>query len=229
MVAVAILAVIAVLALAAYSRVIVATQKAETSNNMRNLYIAITNYANDNGGRLPDNGKQGKPFWDVQLFPYLSISSEGLEGLPSGPVTSTGLDETFKVFTNSADQVPRIGESTYPRSYAMRAWTNNHNFGSPSNPITAMPGQPDRGGLLALVEQPSRASLMVETFQPANEVGSGAFFLQGIPSEAGTTVDSPDWMHDGISFVLFLDGHVEGIRAEDVSPVDQGPYWPVRD
>ena len=228
-----VISILASLAFLAYGRITGMAGRTESANNMRQLGTAITLFSTENNDRLPDNGKRGKPTWDKAIAPYIGVSDNTLTATDAdtqGVVEEAGLGESLSIFTTSGDTVARTNADAYPRSYALRAWTNNHNFGSDDSPSTPVSGSsPDRGIKLTAIGSLVRASLMVETFQPANIVGGGAYFLQARPSEAGTDVGSSDWMFDGKANVLFADGHLEVIRASEVEPVTQGPYWPVRD
>ncbi len=80
------------------------------SNNLRQLHLGFTMYADDNGGYLTSNGRQlnTSPFWMSQVAPYLSI-----------PQTATGLPLNFAVMQCKTQNAPRY------QTYILSGWLTN--------------------------------------------------------------------------------------------------------
>ena len=225
-----VIAVIAVLAGILISAISSARKTAlltKSTSNMRNIGSAILLYSSGNKNRLPHNLQQEKPSWDIELLPYLGVSKNTIESLNYSrgqPITGAGAAELFAIFASPADNVERTA-SGYKRSYALRAWVNNVAYRGPGIPPDMANQAPNRGILLTAVDNPSKASLLVETFQKTNLVGSGQYTAQHVPTADPSHTDG--WLHDGKTPVLFLDGHVEVIDRETaLSNPAATPYWP---
>jgi prepilin-type N-terminal cleavage/methylation domain-containing protein/prepilin-type processing-associated H-X9-DG protein len=199
----------------------------QSISNMRSIGAAILLYSSDNQNRLPDNLQQNKPTWDIELLPYIGLSSETIKALNYSrgqPVSGVGSEELFAIFASPADTVERTANG-YKRSYALRAWVNNVTYRGPETPPDMAGQVPNRGVQLAAVENPSKASLLVESFQKTNLVGSGLYTAQHVPTADPSYAGG--WMHDGKTPILFLDGHVEVIDKETaLSNRATTPYWP---
>lgn len=230
--AIAVIAILASILLVATQRVRSSMQLTQSVSNLRSLMSAMQLYVSDNNGRLPGNGNLSAeslryPIWDMALLPYLDANQQALEELPTRSfrqisITDPKYSSLLSTFYSEADDVPRAQTDAHPRSYALRAWVCNNN-GSFFPNLSS-----NQRVLVNIIENPARASVLVECFRESNLVGGGNFYRQNVPSEESLTAGDSGWLHRGATAIAFLDGHVAVYDGEDLFPFEDQTsiYWP---
>ncbi|MBN8707987.1 MAG: type II secretion system protein [Verrucomicrobia bacterium] len=126
----AISAVLAALLFPSLSRATAAARTVKCAGNLRQLFIAVQGFRNDNNGLLPGSMSAGS-LWPQRIAPYLGVTLSGTD-IPGAPPCP---DTPFLCPAVYADSEPR-------RSYAFnsRLQDNNLNTDDPAIGI-ALPSQ----------------------------------------------------------------------------------------
>ncbi len=195
LVVVSIIAILASLALAAFSGMTSRGQQAECTARLRAIAVGIQLYAADNDALLPTS-QSAAGRWPLLLAPYMQIDSANMT---SAEVYGSGI---FKCPTHDLANGAQGVFGLNPRAAAIPTARD-------PNPV----------GLRQIaIEKPSRLVLLSDT------APSGGLNLNiGGPHPSareygwtGTTSNAgPAPNHDGLCNFLFADGHVESHRIND--------------
>lgn len=213
---VAIVAVLFALIAPNVSKGVESAKTSQCASNLRQIGVAMLNYAADNG-RLPPGS--GPSSWDKEIAPYLDLEAN-----------AAGKFANSKVFQCPADPKPN---KQFQRSYtaSRRGETgkpegaNKGVFGRPPNPADPTPAEESRR--LSDIKYPSVAVLVAEKFEKENLQYGGSFNnTDGWLGEGGgqTHFDNdpkkPHYHRTGANY-LFCDGHVELLSRTDIL---KGPW-----
>ena len=220
------------------------------ASHLKTLGKAFSEYANDHNGCLPlaglDNGTNGSTAWDKEIMPYL-VEKSARSGSPDLLKTKYA-----SLFQCPSDREPHGGE--LPRSYAMTTYDINRAMwpadGSSLGGLglsldgkslrLARKAMPTEGGnyfpaiKISIVPEPADTALLVEHINILNTLGATRQTCVGSTKEQfeAKTFEAKDF-HGGKMNYLMLDGHVELLAPESVSPVPpgigrSGGFWTIR-
>ncbi|RRJ96325.1 DUF1559 domain-containing protein [Opitutaceae bacterium TAV4] len=197
LVVIAIIGVLAGLVLATLSRVRQTANRATCTSNMRQMGVALLNYASDNKSTLPPG-----LFWDRHAAAYMGISTAATaNNLPDGNTTPS------KMFWCPADS--RAFPADRPRSYsANRIHPDDATVGVFNN-VNNKPSM-----RMEQITLPSRTILIVEIFTGSYATNKqweqSAAIVAGWYTAAATgpRTASGDYYHGSGQNYLFADGHV---------------------
>jgi prepilin-type N-terminal cleavage/methylation domain-containing protein len=203
LVVIAILAVLAALAIGPLQAMIKRGHAAKTAANMKQIGAAMHVYAADSGGFLPsDMSRVGVPSnWMKDLWEII---------YPDKPYKGMGPQQHGDHFKGTVFHTPAIErvavDGKLPRSFGANQEVRVHSVGSYNQELDN-----------------SRARLASIPF-PAK-----AFFLA--ESVSSIQVGFKDWdkklnfRNDGRGWFLFVDGHLESLRREDVPDDRDQAFW----
>jgi prepilin-type N-terminal cleavage/methylation domain-containing protein len=201
LVVIAIIAVLAALAIGPLQAMIKRGHAAKTAANMKQIGAAMHVYAADSGGFLPSDMASGGPFWIKELWQIIYPDK------PYKPMTSQQHGDHFKGTVFHTPAIEKVAsDGKLPRSFAANARVRVHSVGSYNS-----------------TRDNARAHLASIPF-PAK-----AFFLA--ESVSSVQVDFPsrdtqlNFRNDGRGWFLFVDGHLESLRREDVPDDRDHAFW----
>lgn len=227
LIAIAIVAVLCVLAVPVFQKVQSSSRSVTCQSNLRQIAVGMTQYANEHNNWMPPHletvtmpgGARVYPKWYAWIAPYMT-SWDG-----KNP-TTTPMDKVFYCPSNPRPYDPAmtyygpLGKSDFSYGYNARFLTSQKNNG-----FTAQ--LPMRR---TSVLQPARLVLVTDI---PNQDATGERSVEGWRQiKAGwlhpsaTTI--ADWHNQG-SNILFLDGHLESRRGDDIlgknyDPGNWNPY-----
>ncbi len=192
LVVIAILAVLAVLAVGPVQAMIKRGQAAKTAANMKQIGAAMHTYAADNGGFLPSDMASGGPFWIKELWQIIYPNK------PYKPMTSQEHGDHFKGTVFHTPAIEKVAsDGKLPRSFAANAEVRVHSVGS------YVKSRDNARARLASIPFPAKAFFLAES-------------VSSVRVRFADRDAQLNFRNDGRGWFLFVDGHLESLRREDV-------------
>lgn len=204
----AIVLVLAGMLIPSASRFVAKGKEAKCASNLHQLYVAMTGFANDHGGRIVRPlGDQNGDYGDRDRY---AVWSDALaEYVGKDPLT----------YGHPAGTRPQ-GVFACPVSKLVTTGGARSDYG-----LNSMV-QTDRRGTrtMASIEKPAQTFILVDATHP-NQVNCP----RSVPTYPSSATQGLDFRHhgsgkDGRVNALFLDGHVASLTLTDFPPLT-GNYW----
>ncbi len=199
LVVIAVVALLAALLFPAFARARESSRRAACQNNLRQLALAIHQYAQDSDGRYPVGlgvTTTGTPvFWHQQLKPYLQDAD--VLRCPSRTIPSVGAcDYDLNAAALNYSVVPKVN-SGKPDAALPNSATTWMNTDAVVTPMTASGPGPAEGA-------------------------------QTVPSPCGGPAFTGSVLHSGGANYSFLDGHAKWLTPQGIARVtcENGPTQP---
>jgi len=199
LVVIAIIAILAAMLLPALSRAKGRAKAALCLSNLKQLGLATSMYADDHDDRLPASSHMvGHISWVASLPPYLSYQ-----------VTATNLGAATNIYLCPVEKRGSLRMYSYAANDFLLK-------------MVTLPGNPNPIGLRTQVPGPSETLWMTESSE--NLLNEDHFHFAGSVQNGdgyGPNAFASQVMvqrHSGGANYLFLDGHVQGTRWEQVRP-----------
>lgn len=209
LVTITIVTVLAALVFIISRRAINAAHNAECVASLRNLATAGMSYEAEHGV-YPNHGAQrdgSRSFW----FKTLEVEL-GFE-----PGTNAGVIERADIMPTCKKCLRTHGPGTNPNNSHIRTYSMNHDLiGSTKNSDNewVFPGLRS-----TRVVNPSATAF----FMDGSVAGTGPYWQY--LARIHQWVKPENFIHDGKANVVFLDGHVESFRLEEVPTNPEHPFW----
>lgn len=200
LVVIVVIATLAAISFVAATRIKKSADEAVTTENMRQIGVAMISTVADQGHfpyRFPTTDR---PRWDRFLLPAL-----GFTDLIPGEIIHRSevpeLDGIARIFSAPDDKEARE-ENAYKRSFAVPPWTCNAN-GSPfgrSGPGEELPPK------MMQIGRPDRAVMIVQKYTADNVLGQ---VVGGLSNQA-----NPIEKFGPFQMVVFVDGHIDRLTTQ---------------
>lgn len=221
LVAITIILVLAAISFQTFTTMRKNAHQAVVIGNMRQIGIAMAGFTSDKG-RYP--GVNTDHCWDRSIIPYLGYTKT----LPGTRLSAIRTNEApdlagiAKIFASPADKEGSFPNS-YRRSFAIIPWTTNLQVGNTIMGWADLP--PGEGVRPSKLDSPEKAAVIVQWYSDgkstANQLGNGGHQHHGV----GGPVEQLD---NSKQFVLFADGHVDGVPSTLSAKDFRDKYWPGR-
>lgn len=218
---IAVISVLAAILISVLGSVRKSANQAKCVSNMRAITQGILMYASEHG-RYPRNADG--MVYDIAIMPYLDVENSAIRNLPIRPVLRSdpaggAVSGIAELFRSPADEVVRTNPDAFPRSYALVPWAFNWSNGSVTRGFPNL--DRNTGVPPVVVQNPSKAALLVQVHRPANVIGA----LSNATSDGpASTADTS--IHGKQSNVAFADGHVTSINYTEFTPGEFiAEYW----
>jgi prepilin-type N-terminal cleavage/methylation domain-containing protein len=232
LVVIAIIAILAALLLSALSRAKMKGQSIACINNLHQLSLGCTIYANDNNGELVSCWPIG--FGSYPVNPCSWCPGWACFTDPSVPGFNYGPDPQFNctnVFALQQGAIWRyiktagvyrcpadygvMGGLPVVRSYSMNSWMNGRSFGDPGGGGTTFT-TPDQDGALTYtfyrkesqISQPSKIWYLID--EDASTINDSMFMVD--MGTENNIPDMPSTRHGAVYELNFADGHTESVN-----------------
>ena len=231
LVVIAIIGILAALLMPALSQAKKKGKSIACVNNLHQLSLACTLYANDNNGELVSCWPIG--FGTYPVNPYSWCPGWASFANPSVPGFNYGLDPQFNCasvyalqqgaiwrYINSAavyrcpadDRM--MGGTPVVRSYSMNSWMNGRSYGDPTGVTTFM--TPDQDGALTYtffrkdsqIRQPSQIWHLAD--EDSSTINDSMFIVD--MAAANHIPDMPAKRHGAVYEINFTDGHTDSVK-----------------
>ena len=212
LVAIGIVAVLAAVLTVVSGKATMSSKLAKSTANLRQIGAAISIYAAEENGRLPESaqnctaGGQAVIFWFNALAYYI----EGAEYFPNGP-----LKRERPAWQECPARPFKSFEVLFERGMSVGYGWNGGYFGTDKSPGNAIYGY---GSRLSQVAQPSRTIIVGtnrEKDSNGNDIGAGD------AKNLYIYKDNPNSTRfDGAGLYLFVDGHTERLTPEQAKADD---------
>jgi general secretion pathway protein G len=203
---VAILAVLAALLLPVISRARAWTNQARCAANLKQLFIAVQNYASDHDGSIPSadfgpSDNEGGPMdnWLVALLPYTKVSSWETDNVFACPAARK--EYKANIFTPTYGYNSGLRTVNAPKSESQIRMVNIH---SSTRTCLIMDGKNAWEG---------------QSSPPS------AYWNWRVYGNPGSHPTPRDFVHNSKANVLFCDGHIELLAAEEIPTLDSELFW----
>ncbi len=187
-----------------------AARDSQCKSNMKQVGIAVANFAVDHRDELPDTGSDGTEGDNTtNLHPYLNTDfATGIWVCPQHDLT--GIEYTSSYGYNWQYLISP-GSASYPMQWPT----------GPSNPFL------NPGIKHVYVRRPSEVLAFID-HHPA--VGNQLWSYVMRPGEPGDIIGigRPQLRHQGAANTLFIDGHVKGMDQRIADPAYETQYWDPR-
>lgn len=201
LVVIAILAVLAALAVGPVQAMIKRGQAAKTAANMKQIGAAMHTYAADSGGFLPSDMASGGPFWIKELWQIIYPNK------PYQPMTSQQHGDHFKGTVFHTPAIEKVAaDGKLPRSFAANARVRVHSVGSYNS------SRDNARARLASIPFPAKAFFLAES-------------VSSVQVDFNSRDAQLNFRNDGRGWFLFVDGHLESLRREDVPDDRDHAFW----
>lgn len=196
---VSLIAVLTMLILPLAGKFRLSAQGSRCAENLRQLHTATMMWSGDNGNAMPPQDT-----WMHKVAPYAGLSAEGwVSGSPS-------------IFRCPSCFLKRPSTMAYDRTYSM----NRYASGDYVENAYQASGQ-------ARITKPSQMALYMDG--AVSSAGGGTYWEKVSKSNISPDASSPvSYVHDEGINVLFLDGHVQRIREEEMVKnysTHASPFW----
>lgn len=194
LVVIAILAILAALAVGPVQAMIKRGQAAKTAANMKQIGAAMHTYAADNGGFLPSDLSRNdvESNWNKDLWQII---------YPNKPYKPMGAQQHGDHFKGTVFHTPAIekvaADGKMPRSFAANAEVRVHSVGSLNS------SRDNARARLASIPYPAKAFFLAES-------------VSSVRVRFADRDAQLNFRNDGRGWFLFVDGHLESLRREDV-------------
>jgi prepilin-type N-terminal cleavage/methylation domain-containing protein len=232
LVVITIIAILAALLLPALSRAKMKGQSIACINNLHQLSLGCTIYANDNNGELVSCWPIG--FGSYPVNPCSWCPGSACFTDPSVPGFNYGPDPQFNCTNVYAVQQGAIwryiktagvyrcpadngmmGGLPVVRSYSMNSWMNGRSFGDPGGGGTTFT-TPDQDGALTYtfyrkesqISQPSKIWYLID--EDASSINDAMFMVD--MGKENHIPDMPSTRHGAVYELNFADGHTESVN-----------------
>ena len=219
LVVITIVIVLAAIVFSVASRMKKSANESVTTNNLRQIGVALIGFTADNG-RFP--GQNTDPTWDRAIIPHLSYT-DPLPGAARSAIKASetpGLESVANVFVSPSDKKGKLSDS-YRRSFAIIPWTTNLKVG---NTIRGWKNLPAGAGVrYAMLDYPEKSAMVVQWFSDGktvtNQLGNGghSYHDHGGPTEE---------LDNSKQLVLFADGHIDAVPAKLTGGEFREKFWP---
>jgi prepilin-type N-terminal cleavage/methylation domain-containing protein/prepilin-type processing-associated H-X9-DG protein len=218
LVVIAIIAILAAMLLPALSRAKVKAQGIFCMNNLKQLQLSATMYADDNQDRFPENPGQavgppawvhGQMTWDTSL--QANVQNTNATLMTSGEI-GPNVGQNAGAFKCPADTVPGA-RGPRVRSYSMNGFVGD--VANIANYISgAVPGW-KRFLKTSDAAKMGTANLWVLLDECPDSINDGFFSVRMQPNTTAKWTDVPASTHNGAGGFSFADGHAEIKKWKD--------------
>lgn len=215
-----VIAVLAALVVPAVQRSLQSSKTAKCVGNLKGIGAGLHAYIADNNGEfplcasLPNTFYRKKTFWFDALNPYMGHPEYAADRMLPFPAP----DAVGTEFPLAWQQCPAKNVKPLQRQNVGYGW-NLSNFGSDYSGELENPGKTGYGSRLSQVSQPSKTIIIGDSkdagVRAANVHEDRYIFDYG----AEKKVPYPE-RHGGGGNYLFVDGHVDWFKAEDMKKVE---------
>ena len=203
---IAVIAVLTGIVLVAFNKVRASQEKVTCASNMRQCFLAVSNYANDHNGYLPapQQSSDGSNNWTLLIVPYYS----------NQPATYTGrrLAPQIQICPTNQRKIEEVTGRTYTSYFAMSLI-----MGPTSSQSTRARRK------LESIPYPSSTLLITEAgYNSSTTIAVCDHYW--LPLSATYDGVYTGGVHDGANNVLWCDGHVSSF--EDIKKlIPSGPWY----